>query len=427
MVHIQLLILSTVILSTLMFQSKPVVKASGFSVEIIRGDSPLSPFYNASRRSSEMLMKNVVHSMSRIKHLRCLINQKCAQSVVIPVEACHLMKFYIGTPPVDFFAILDTGSDLTWVQCVPCTKCYSQNSSLFDPNASSTYRTLSFDSQTCRAFGGKQYSKTSDCQYQVFYGDSTNSTGILGSDTLSFHSTFVQKTTFPNFIFGCGRNNQLSLQNADVAGIFGLGGGSSSLIYQMRDQIDHRFSYCLVPHTSEGVGKLFLGQESIVSRPGVVSTPLVSKSPDTFYYITLEGVSIGDKTVRSSSGKGNIFIDSGTTLTALAQDMYDSVVAMVKGAIEEQPLKNPPGTIGLCYKADANVTVPDMVFRFSGADVRLKPVNTFDVNGDAVCMQIVPSFDPVSIFGNYAQINFLLEYDLDKRIVSFLPTDCTRH
>ncbi|GMI71500.1 hypothetical protein like AT1G64830 [Hibiscus trionum] len=410
-----------------MFQSIAVVKASGFSVELIHPDSPLSPFYNASLSSSEILMKNAINSMDRLKHLQSLIDQKCVQSAVIPIQGCHLMKFFIGTPPVEYLAVLDTGSDLAWIQCVPCTKCFSQDYSFFDPNASSTYKMLSHGSQTCQEIGGQQYLETNDCQYHITYGDGSTSIGILSSDTLSFDPTFGQKSTFPKFIFGCGRNNQFADQNPEVAGIFGLGGGSSSLVYQIRNQIHHRFSYCLVPHTSNATGKLFLGRKSIVDRPGVVSTPLVSKIPDTYYYVTLEGVSIGDKTVRSSLGKGNVFIDSGVTFPLLEPDLYDGLEAMVKDAIGEEPVKDPSGLFKLCYEADANINVPEIVFRFTGADVRLKPVNTFEVHGDLVCMVILSSGYPQSIFGNYAQVNFLLEYDLDKRTVSFLPTDCTRH
>ncbi|KAG4149324.1 hypothetical protein ERO13_D05G330800v2 [Gossypium hirsutum] len=388
MVNHQLFLLLTLILSILVFQSESRVKAKapfGFSLELIRRDSPLSPFYNASLNSSEILIKNAIHSMERFKHFQSLINQKAVQSIVFPTENSYLTKLSFGTPPVEYFAIVDTGSDLTWIQCVPCTKCYnSQGSSLFDPQASSTYKAFSCDSQTCRAFGGEQCLKTNDCQYHVTYGDMSSTIGILSSDTLSFDSINVQ------------------LGNLGIAGIVGLGGGPFSLVSQIGPQIDHRFSYCFVPRFAKSSGKLIFGQESIISHPKAISTPLVSKYPQTFYYLTLNGVSIGDKTAHPSSTQGNVLIDSG-------------------------PVQDPSGAFNLCYGADTNINVPEMVFHFSGADVRLQPVNTFMVNGDLVCMVIVPnSVNPFSVFGNYAQINFQVEYDLQKRVVSFAPTDCTQ-
>lgn len=99
----------------------------------------------------------------------------------------------------------------------------------------------------------------------------------------------------------------------------------------------------------------------------------------------------------------------------------------MKEAIGKEAVQDPSGTFRLCYGADTNINVPEMVFHFSGADVRLQPVNTFMVNGNLVCMVIVPnSVNPFSVSGNYAQINFLVEYDLQKRVVSFAPTDCTQ-
>ncbi|MBA0692771.1 hypothetical protein Goari_010308 [Gossypium aridum] len=431
MVNHQLFLLLTLISSILVFQSESRVKAKasfGFSLELIHRDSPLSPFYNASLNSSEILTKNAIHSMERFRHFQSLINQKAVQSIVFPTENSYLTKLSFGTPPVEYFAIVDTGSDLTWIQCVPCTECYnSQGSSLFDPQASSTYKAFSCDSQTCRAFGGEQCLKTNDCQYHVTYGDMSSTTGILSSDSLSFDSINGQKTTFSTSIFGCGRNNQVQLGNLGIAGIVGLGGGPFSLVSQIGPQIDHRFSYCFVPRFAKSSGKLIFGQESIISHPKAISTPLVSKYPQTFYYLTLNGVSIGDQTAHPSSTQGNVLIDSGVTLTILEPDLYSSVEAMVKEAIGKEPVQDPSGAFNLCYGADTNINVPEMVFHFSGADVRLQPVNTFMVNGDLVCMVIVPnSVNPFSVFGNYAQINFQVEYDLQKRVVSFAPTDCTQ-
>jgi hypothetical protein len=64
----------------------------------------------------------------------------------------------------------------------------------------------------------------------------------------------------------------------------------------------------------------------VVSGDGVVSTPIVKKHPFSFYILTLEAFSIGNKRVdiRGSSMdvEGNIIIDSGTTLTFLPSDVY---------------------------------------------------------------------------------------------------------
>ncbi|XP_021298817.1 aspartic proteinase CDR1-like [Herrania umbratica] len=421
------LLLSAIFFSGLVIQSVVGPKtAYGFSVELIHRDSPLSPFFNDSITSSELLRKNALHSMDRIKNIQSYIDQKATQSVVIPNGGSYLMKLSFGTPPVEYLAIADTGSDLTWIQCAPCpqTQCYSQGSSPFDPAASSTYQKLSCVSEACQALARKSCLNTNECEYFYSYGDNSYTMGILSSDTLSFDSSSSQKTSFPTSFFGCGHNNQGNFRRPG-AGLVGLGGGPLSLISQIGTQIDHRFSYCLVPRSATSSGKLIFGQEAIISRPGAVSTPLITKTPATFYYLNLESISIGDKTAQAASSQGNIIIDSGTTLTILESNFYNSVETMVKEAIGAEPKQDPSGTFSLCYGAETNI--PDMLFHFTGADLRLQPVNTFGANDGLLCMLIVPSnTNSNSIFGNFAQINFQVEYDLQKRTVSFAPTDCTK-
>ncbi|PHT39958.1 hypothetical protein CQW23_18812 [Capsicum baccatum] len=43
------------------------------------------------------------------------------------------MKISIGTLPVDAFVILDTGRDLTWIQCEPCVECFDQFTPILNP------------------------------------------------------------------------------------------------------------------------------------------------------------------------------------------------------------------------------------------------------------------------------------------------------
>jgi hypothetical protein len=53
----------------------------------------------------------------------------------------YVVTVGLGTPPVSQVVLMDTGKDLSWVQCKPCnsTTCYPQNDPLFDPSKSSTF------------------------------------------------------------------------------------------------------------------------------------------------------------------------------------------------------------------------------------------------------------------------------------------------
>ncbi|KAJ4955037.1 hypothetical protein NE237_011820 [Protea cynaroides] len=343
----------------------------------------------------------------------------------------YLMKISIGTPPVDVLALADTSSDLTWVQCKPCRYCYEQVAPLFDPKSSSTYRNISFDSSFCKELGDQGSCRRNVCRYSYSYSDESFTNGDLASETFTLgNSKSGRFISSPKQVFGCGHNN-MGTFNKQASGLVGLGGGSLSLIFQLGSSINGKFSYCFVSLTAEHeTSTLSFGADTIVSRSDVVSTPLVSKSPDTYYFLTLEGVSIGRKKQSLEAAvekveRGNIIVDSGTTLTLLPSHFYDELEAAVKGAIQLTPIDKPK-ELKLCYKIVKDIGVLITV-HFSGVDVKLNPVNTFDrVDDNIVCFAIIPTND-LAIFGNIAQINFLVGYDRKGRTVSFKPTDCTKH
>ena len=171
----------------------------------------------------------------------------------------------------------------------------------------------------------------------------------------------------------------------------------------------------------------------MVSGNGVVSTPLVAKDPSTYYYVTLEGISVGNKrfayeasSKAVDSNEGNMIIDSGTTLTFLPQEFHNDLISAVEKAIDAERVSDPKDGLGVCFRSKDDIDVPITV-HFTGADVKLKPINTFArMDDDLVCFTMIPS-DGLAIFGNIAQINFLVCYDLKAKKVSFLPADCTKH
>ena len=179
------------------------------------------------------------------------------------------------------------------------------------------------------------------------------------------------------------------------------------------------------------------GGASLVSGPHhgkVSSTPLLSNGAQSYYYIALEAVSLGDKKfdlVRkniSKAFKGNIIIDSGTTLTYLPRKLYNELELEMRNAVKHLKLAKDPNQISsLCYKTKSNdIDAPVPTFHFDGADVKLKTINTFvRVEQDVLCFAFSPTED-ILIYGNLAQINFLVQYDLTEKIVSFKPTDCTK-
>ncbi|EEF38361.1 Aspartic proteinase nepenthesin-1 precursor, putative [Ricinus communis] len=411
----------------------------GFTVELINRDSPKSPFYNPRETPTQRIVSAVRRSMSRVHHFSPTKNSDIftdtAQSEMISNQGEYLMKFSLGTPAFDILAIADTGSDLIWTQCKPCDQCYEQDAPLFDPKSSSTYRDISCSTKQCDllkegASCSGEGNKT--CHYSYSYGDRSFTSGNVAADTITLGSTSGRPVLLPKAIIGCGHNNGGSFTEKG-SGIVGLGGGPISLISQLGSTIDGKFSYCLVPLSSNATNssKLNFGSNGIVSGGGVQSTPLISKDPDTFYFLTLEAVSVGSERIKfpgSSFGtsEGNIIIDSGTTLTLFPEDFFSELSSAVQDAVAGTPVEDPSGILSLCYSIDADLKFPSITAHFDGADVKLNPLNTFvQVSDTVLCF----AFNPINsgaIFGNLAQMNFLVGYDLEGKTVSFKPTDCTQ-
>ncbi|XP_047331075.1 aspartic proteinase CDR1-like [Impatiens glandulifera] len=204
---------------------------------------------------------------------------------------------------------------------------------------------------------------------------------------------------------------------------------------EIRKLIGGKFSYCLVDRSKQNAkSKINFGSNAIVSGPGVVSTPLVTKSPREWYHVTLEGVSVRNTRIPFNIGvakymkdvvkEGNIVIDSGTTMTHLPTDMYQKLENTLRGAIKAIPVEDPTGELSLCYKNVNNFRIPTIIFHFAGgADVALETNNTIAPYSGLLCLAIIPS-DDLAIYGNLSQMNHLIGYHLDKKFVYFKPTIC---
>ncbi|KAF7151450.1 hypothetical protein RHSIM_Rhsim02G0218600 [Rhododendron simsii] len=90
---------------------------------------------------------------------------------------------------------------------------------------------------------------TATCAYGIqnggdIEGDSS-SVGFLGYEKL----TITPSDVFPNFIFGCSRNNQNPFYAA--AGLLGLSRDPLSAVSQTASKYGNYFSYCLLANTDE--------------------------------------------------------------------------------------------------------------------------------------------------------------------------------
>ncbi|KAG9456771.1 hypothetical protein H6P81_001279 [Aristolochia fimbriata] len=428
----------------------------GFSVELIHYDSHLSSFYNASESISDRVMKAFRRSQSRLRHFQrhmrssSLAKRSSAssagliQSMVSPVEGDYIMQLSVGSPPVKRPVIADTGSDLTWIQCRPCSGgCYKQAAPLFEPRNSSTYRTLSCKSKSCRTLSvGLISSNTScgkrgddACEYAFWYADESYTRGNLATDTFTFGSSEKGRVSVVTGIaFGCGTDNDGTFNRRET-GLARLGRGSLSLVSQMGPSIGWKFSYCLAPHELSASASVlsFGGKAAAVSGNGVVTLPLVTEEVDgTLYYFTLEEIAIGSRRIfvvpkGSRAGVANVFSDSGTRFTYLERRIVKQMVKALSSAIPVDPVEDPNQMFHLCYGAGSESLFPKVTFRFTGGDLEMGTRNVFvKVSEKVTCLAVLPTDDGmISILGNVAQQNFRIGFDLLHNTVSFASADCS--
>ncbi|KAG4384020.1 hypothetical protein GLYMA_13G198900v4 [Glycine max] len=406
----------------------------GFSVEMIHRDSSRSPFFRPTETQFQRVANAVHRSVNRANHFHKA--HKAAKATITQNDGEYLISYSVGIPPFQLYGIIDTGSDMIWLQCKPCEKCYNQTTRIFDPSKSNTYKILPFSSTTCQSVEDTSCSSDNRkmCEYTIYYGDGSYSQGDLSVETLTLGSTNGSSVKFRRTVIGCGRNNTVSFEGKS-SGIVGLGNGPVSLINQLRrrsSSIGRKFSYCLASMSNIS-SKLNFGDAAVVSGDGTVSTPIVTHDPKVFYYLTLEAFSVGNNRIEFTSSsfrfgeKGNIIIDSGTTLTLLPNDIYSKLESAVADLVELDRVKDPLKQLSLCYRSTFDeLNAPVIMAHFSGADVKLNAVNTFiEVEQGVTCLAFISSkIGP--IFGNMAQQNFLVGYDLQKKIVSFKPTDCSK-
>ncbi|KAJ3692275.1 hypothetical protein LUZ60_012625 [Juncus effusus] len=362
----------------------------------------------------------------------------------------YIMDVFIGTPPRHFSLILDTGSDLNWIQCAPCIDCFEQSGPVYNPAQSSSYKNVSCKDPRCALVAAPEPGRTcqsSDqpCPYFYWYGDRSNTTGDLALETFTVNLTaHGDSHRVEELIFGCGHWNRGLFHGA--AGLLGLGRGSLSFASQLRDLYGHGFSYCLVDRNSDlnVSSKLIFGQSpELVSHPQLNYTSFISggdnNPADTFYYVKIKSIIVGGERLEipvetweiSNDGSGGTIIDSGTTLSYFSDQAYKIIRdAFVKKVGNYYPLVDDFPVLSPCYNVSGFETVdlPTFAVEFADGAVWNFPKENYFIRLDPeeiMCLAILGTpQSSLSIIGNYQQQNFHVLYDLKEDRLGFAPMRC---
>lgn len=349
---------------------------------------------------------------STVNELNNVRNEPKRGPITSPMKAIkdiYNMRLAIGTPPVTFTAIMDTGSDLIW------TKCQQNFPGFFDSSKSSTFSKVN---DSCESF------QLDDCKQK--YADGNSVSVDLGQETLTFGAEKI-----PDVIFACGTPS-----NKTSDGIVGMGRGKLSLVSQLKELV---FAYCLGSRLEPSETSVLLTgskARSAFAKSDIQTMPLITPDINTsYYYISLEGISLGEAKLpvkksdfAISNGDGGMIIDSGTTFMYLENSIVNIISNEFMNQTKLEKLKDhqPYDTLEHCFKSLTHVDIPKLVFHFEGANWELPKENYIYEKNGVSCLAIIanPDNEKVSIFGNLQQQNMMILYDLGKNTLSFKPANC---
>lgn len=257
----------------------------------------------------------------------------------------------IGHPAKIFELDIDSGSDLTWVQCdAPCTGCTEPREHLYRPNNN----LLQCKDLLCTAFHSpaSHPCETTDdqCDYEVKYADHGSSLGVLVKDYFPLKFTNGSLLS-PHLAFGCGYDQKyFGPVTPATTGVIGLGNGKVSILSQLsrlgltRNVVGH----CL---SGQGGGFLFFGDDLVPSL-GVIWTSMPPNSMGKRYSCGPAEL-VFDGKATSVKGLDMIF-DSGSSYNYFNSQAYQAIVTLVRNDLKGKPLKDATEdqSLPICWKGN---------------------------------------------------------------------------
>ncbi|MBA0617100.1 hypothetical protein Godav_026574 [Gossypium davidsonii] len=324
--------------------------------------------YNGSSSSSSMMMNRV------------------GSSILFPIHGnvyptgYYNVTINIGHPPKPYFLDLDTGSDLTWLQCnAPCVHCIEAPHPLYQPSND----LVACRHPLCAALHPPDYKCESpdQCDYEVEYADGGSSLGVLVRDVFSLNYTNgvrlsprlalglssigidiianaggrgseYAEVCLSSYLrvrmsYGCGYDQIPGTSYHPLDGILGLGRGKSSIVSQLQSQglVRNVVGHCL---SGRGGGFLFFG-DGLYDSSHVTWTSM-SQEFTKYYSPGSAELHFGGK----ATGIKNLIVifDSGSSYTYLNSQAYQALTLLLKKELSGRSLKEAPEdqTLPLCWK-----------------------------------------------------------------------------
>ncbi|CDY10133.1 BnaC05g03760D [Brassica napus] len=402
---------------------------------------------------------------SGLKTFLNTLSPKSPYSFVFPLSGnvfplgYYSVSLQIGNPPKDFTFDVDTGSDLTWVQCdAPCSGCTVRTELQYKPKSN----TVPCSDPICSAL---HWPKKPECQnpkdqcdYEIEYADQGSSIGALVVDQFSLKlldgSSFV-----PRLAFGCGYDQHFLSAHPPPAtvGVLGLGKGKISILTQLvsagltRNVLGH----CL---SSKGGGFLFFG-DNVIPSTGVSWTTLVSPGFDSRWERLFTMLGFPTKSNHYTTGPAELLyngkptglsglkliFDSGSTYTYFNSKTYQAIVNLIGNDLKGKPLKDvkEDKTLAICWKGatplksvlEAKNLFKTLTINFkngrTNSQLQIPPESYLIVSKTGnVCLGILNGSEvglhDSNVIGDISMQGTMVIYDNEKQQLGWVSADCDK-
>ncbi|KAF7816840.1 Aspartic proteinase Asp1 [Senna tora] len=371
-----------------------------------------------------------------------------ASSIVFPVQGnvyplgYYTVSLNIGYPPKLYDLDIDSGSDLTWVQCdAPCRGCTKPRDQLYKPNNNVVQCVDQLCAPVRLSTNHHCSGPDEQCDYEVEYADNGSSLGVLVKDyiPLQFTNGSVLR---PRIAFGCGYDQKFSGPTSppSTAGVLGLGRGKASILSQLHSLglTSNVVGHCL---SGRGGGFLFFGDDLNPSS-GNVWTPILPSSSEKHYSLGPAELLFNAKPT-TVQGLEVIF-DSGSSYTYFNSKAYQAIVDLVindlKGKKLTRATEDP--SLPICWKGakpfkslrDVNSYFKPLALSFTKTRnvlLQLPPEAYLIVTKHGnVCLGILNGdevgLEDLNIIGDISLQDKMVIYDNEKQLIGWVSANCDR-
>ncbi|KAA8546425.1 hypothetical protein F0562_002836 [Nyssa sinensis] len=381
------------------------------------------------------------------KKMQTQLPNDFGSSVVFPVfgnvypDGFFYADVHIGFPSRRYFLDIDTGSDLTWVQCAVGDHPKFLRAP-HHPYHSPIHAVVECENPLCAFVQHPQdhpcLAANDQCYYNVTYADRGLSLGMLIKD--SFYLPLAHKTLRTPLIFGCGYHQEHPNPTPYVDGVLGLANGKTGILSQLREEghTQNVIGHCL---NGEGLGYIFFGYD-LVPPSGIVWTQMLHNSLG--YY----KLGPADLFVRQNLGPTatdlELVIDSGSTYTYFQSEVYEATLAEVMGELQGKHLvRVTDHSLPVCWRGQTPFQSINQVRYYFNTLLLVFPhanYARFELPPEAylivtssgnVCLGILNSateegLGNLNMIGDISLQHKLVIYDNERQMIGWAPSRCDK-